>query len=127
MAWVYYNPNPWRLSTDDCTVRALSLALGMEWPEAYDLLSETGRDMGLMPTNPAVMWALLKMRGFTREALPDKCPDCYTVADFARDHPDGLYVVATGTHILCTIGGDWLDSWNSGDEVPMYYWHRKER
>lgn len=127
MAYVHYNPNPWRLTTDDCTVRALSLALGMEWTEAYDLLAEAGRDMGLMPTNPAVMWALLKMRGFTREALPDQCPDCYTVADFARDHSRGLFVVATGTHILCVIGGDWFDSWNSGDEVPMYFWYRKER
>ena len=124
MAYVHFNPNPWRLSTDDCTVRAISCALGLDWNEAYMLLAETGREMGLMPTNPAVFWALLKQRGFTREMIPDTCPDCYTVKDFARDHPRGTYVLATDTHVLAVISGDWLDSWNSGDEVPLYFWIR---
>lgn len=31
MAYVYFNPNPWRLTTDDCTVRAISCALGLDW------------------------------------------------------------------------------------------------
>lgn len=29
MAWVYFNPNPWRLNTDDCTVRTLCTARGI--------------------------------------------------------------------------------------------------
>ena len=31
MAYVYFNPNPWRLTTDDCTVRAISCVLGLCW------------------------------------------------------------------------------------------------
>lgn len=33
MAYVHYNPNPWRLTTDDCTVRAISCVLGLDWDE----------------------------------------------------------------------------------------------
>lgn len=125
MAYVHFNPNPWRLATDDCTVRALCAVLRIDWNEAYDLLCENGKEMGLMPVNPAVMWVVLSKVGYSREVMPDLCPDCYTVADFANDHPRGAYVLATNTHVLAVIGGDWYDSWNSGDEVPVNKWSLK--
>lgn len=125
MSWRPYNPNPWRLSTDDCAPRALSAVLRIPWGDAYDLLYKNGKEMGLMQDNKAVTWAILKMNGFHREALPDQCPECYTVADFAADHPRGVYVVATDSHIIAVIGGDWLDAWDSGSEVPLFYWYRK--
>lgn len=40
MAWVYFNPNPWGLNTDDCTVRALCSILRINWDEAHKLLWE---------------------------------------------------------------------------------------
>ena len=125
MAWAFYNPNPWRLSTDDCAPRALSAVFGISWGDAYDLLYENGKEMGLMQNNKAVLWAILKKAGFRREALPDQCPDCYTVADFAADHPRGVYVVATDSHIIAIVGGDWIDAWDSGSEVPLFYWFKK--
>ena len=124
MAYVYYNPNPYRLSTEDCTVRAVSAVLRVSWENAFDLLADTAKEMGLMPSNRVVTWALLKMYGFHREALPDHCPDCYTVSDFARDHPRGVYVCATSDHVIAIVGGDWHDAWNSGDEVPLFYWQK---
>lgn len=124
MAYIYYNPSPWRLSTEDCAPRALSAVLQMSWYDAYDLLCENGREMGLMPSNKAVMWAVLKMHGFRRHTIPDQCPDCYTIADFAREHPRGTYICATGDHVVAVIDGDWLDSWNSGDEIPLFYWEK---
>lgn len=125
MAFVYFNPNPYRLSTDDCTVRAVSAVLRLDWQSAFDILAETARDMGLMPSNRAVTWALLKINGFHREAIPDRCPDCYTISDFARDHPRGTFVCATDDHAVAVINGDWLDAWNSGDEVPLFFWEKE--
>lgn len=122
--YLHYNPNPFGLSTEDCAVRTLCAILRIDWESAHKLLSDTSRDMGLMPSNPAVIWAILKMRGFHRSALWDQCPDCYTVAHFAEDHPRGVFVVATATHILAVIGGNWYDSWNSGDEIPLFYWQK---
>lgn len=126
MAYVHYNPNPFRLSTNDCTVRAMSAVLNLTWDDAYDLIAGTGKDMGLMPSDRAVTWALLKTRGFKSSAIPDRCPDCYTVKEFGRDHPRGVYVLATDSHVVAVIDGDWYDAWNSGDEVPLFYW-REER
>lgn len=127
MAFAYYNPNPVGLHVRDCTVRALCVVLRIDWDSAHKLLSDTARSMGMMMDDPDVIRAILRRRGFRRDAIPDTCPDCYTIADFARDHKRGVYVVATGTHIVAIVNGDWYDSWNSGDEVPVYFWHKAEK
>lgn len=83
--------------------------------------------MGDLPNSDAVWGAFLKSRGFRRFAIPDTCPDCYTVADFAEDHPDGTYAVGTGSHVVAvTDGGNYFDSWDSGSEVPIFYWRKDD-
>ncbi len=121
--FVEYNPNPSGKRTEDCTVRALSKALGLDWDSTYVKLSMTGmKHKDLMHKN--YVWDdLLRSYGFKRYAIPNTCPDCYTVADFAADHPRGLYVLGTGDHVVTIESGDWFDTWDSGDQVPLiYYW-----
>jgi hypothetical protein len=36
----------------------------------------------------AVWGALLRDKGFEREIIPNKCPDCYTINDFCRDNDE---------------------------------------
>lgn len=119
----YYNPNPTgRESVGDCSVRAISKALGIPWEDAYAKLAVNAFRMGDMPSSNSVISATLRMNGFYRENLPNFCPDCYTVRDFARNNPIGLYVLGTGSHIVCVKNGDWFDTWDSGDEIPLYFW-----
>lgn len=119
----YYNPNPTgRESVGDCSVRAISKALGIPWEDAYAKLAVNAFRMGDMPSSNSVISATLRMNGFYRENLPNFCPDCYTVRDFARNNPVGLYVLGTGSHIVCVKNGDWFDTWDSGDEIPLYFW-----
>ena len=35
MAYVFYNPNPKNRRVGDCSVRAISKALGSDWQDAY--------------------------------------------------------------------------------------------
>ena len=42
------NKNPFNNQVDDCVVRSISTAEGISWDEAYDKLSDSGRDLGLM-------------------------------------------------------------------------------
>lgn len=44
----YMNKNPLNNQVDDCSVRAISVAEEISWDEAYDKLSDSGRDLGLM-------------------------------------------------------------------------------
>lgn len=127
MSYSYYNPNPTNKSVGDCPVRALSKALDQSWGRTYAGLALKGFCLGDMPNADSVWGPYLRDHGFTRYLIPDECPDCYTVAEFAADHPRGIFILSMpGRHVLCVQDGQWFDSWDSGREVPVYYW-TKER
>lgn len=122
--WRYYQPNPLRLKVGDCTVRAICAVTNSSWDDVHKSLCDLARDMGDMPSADRVWWALLEDLGFTRRILIDRCPECYTVKDFCRDHPTGIYVLGPHEHAVAVINGDYYDTWDSGDTVPTYYLRR---
>lgn len=122
--WMQFNPNPAGRAVGDCAVRAVSVALGTDWETAYALIAKAGYLMGDMPSSNAVWGAVLRQHGFYRHAVPDSCPDCYSIGAFADDHPEGTFVVGTGTHVATIKDGIIYDSWDSRDEIPQYYWSK---
>ena len=88
------------------------------------VLCDKSREMADMPSADRVWWALLRSLGFSRYALIDRCPACYTVSDFAKDHPKGVFVLGPPQHAVALINGDWWDSWDSGNTVPTYFFRR---
>ena len=123
--WIKYNPNPTGRFVGDCAVRAVSVALDIDWEEAYNLIADAGYAMGDMPSSDSVWGAVLRQHGFYRAAIPNSCPDCYTAEDFAADHPRGVFVLGFGGHVAAVRDGAIMDSWDSSQEVPVYYWYRK--
>lgn len=121
MSFVYRNENPEGARVGDCTVRAISLATGQPWEKVYWGLCVEGMKQFDMPSANSVWGAYLKHNGFVKVLIPDACPDCYTVRDFCRDHPRGTFVLATGSHVICAKNGTYYDTWDSGSEVPIYY------
>lgn len=124
MAYEYFNNNPSSKIVGDCVVRAISLVMNEDWQKTYIGLALQGFLMSDMPSSNAVWGAFLMQNGFERHAIPNTCPECYTVADFAMDNPEGTYLLATGTHVVACIDGVYMDSWDSGQEIPQYYWVR---
>jgi len=125
MSYIEYNPNPSGLSVGDCTIRAISKALNLTWKETYLYLLIQGYSMYDMPSSNRVWGQFLREKGFIRHQIPNNCPDCYTINDFCKDHPKGTFVVGTGTHVVCIIDGSYFDTWDSGMEVPIYYFERR--
>lgn len=125
MAYRYYNPNPHGRVTKDCTARALSAVLDVSWRVAFLLLVAECVEMGEYPDHNDVLWRLAQREGFKPHILLDTCPDCYTVRDFCRDHPRGEYILATGSHVVAAINGDYYDAFDSGSEIPIYYFERE--
>lgn len=119
-----YNPNPFGARVGDCTIRALTKALRKTWEQVYCGIALEGFLMGDMPSSNAVWGAYIKKNGFTRHIIPDVCPDCYTVKHFCEDHPKGVYVLCISGHVVAVVDGDYFDTWDSGDSVPLYYWER---
>lgn len=122
--WIEFQNNPVGRKVGDCAVRAISKALNMGWEAAYIALVINGLQMGDMPSSNSVIGATLRQHGFRRKNLPDDCPACFTIADFAEENPKGVYVAGTGNHVVTIIDSNWYDSWDSGSEVPQYVWYR---
>lgn len=126
MAFIEYNPNPTGRKVGDCAVRAVAKALGVDWEMAYVLIASNGFAMGDMPSSNSVWGAVLRQNGFYKMAIPDSCPDCYTFEDFARENPNGIFVLGTGSHVATVIDGDLYDAWDSSKEIPVFVWFRKD-
>ena len=124
--FVEYNPNPVGRRVGDCSVRAVAKALDISWEKAYALIVANGFQMGDMPSSDGVWGSVLRQHGFSRKALPDTCPECYTAEEFASDHPKGIYVLGFGGHVCTVKDGNIYDTWNSSDEIPQYYWYKEE-
>lgn len=124
MMWIEYNPNPLGLRVGDCVVRAIAKALDKSWEETYIDLCVQGFMMGDFASSNAVFSAYLKHKGFKRHTI-ENCPDCYSIDDFCHDHPNGIYVLGTGTHAVAVVDGNYFDAWRSGDETPVYYFEKE--
>ena len=122
--WIRWNSNPNWKRTGDCVLRALSIATGYSWERVYIELCLQGFMMADWGNSNSVWGAYLSGRGFHRHTIPNTCPECYTVWDFCQDHPFGTYILSTGNHVVTVIDGAYIDSWDSGDEVPIYYYER---
>ena len=122
----YYQPNPQQKKTDDCVIRALTKALDCDWDTAsVYAMTQQIRDADLYVKN--YVWGNLLLRnGYTKHSLPNTCPDCYTIKDLSDDYRRGTYIVGTGDHVLAVIDGDYYDSFDSGEMIPILY-YRKEK
>jgi hypothetical protein len=124
--WVSYNANPDGDRVGDCVIRALSAALGKTWEETYVGVCVQGFLMRDMPSADRVWGAFLRSQGFRRHLIDADPADCYTVRDFCEDHPDGEYILAISGHVVFVRNGCYMDSWDSGSEVPVFYWERSD-
>lgn len=124
--WVETNSNPMGRRVGDCSVRAVAEAMGVDWETAYVKIALNGYLMGDMPSSDSVWGAVLRQNGFYRAVVPDECPDCYTAADFCRDHPSGVYVLAFGGYVAAVVDGELRDTWDSSGLVPQYFYYRKD-
>lgn len=127
MSWQSYNANRDGERVGDCTVRAISTLLDQSWDETYIGLCLQGYIMASMPSENAVWGAYMHHKGWRRGMVEDACPECFTVRDFCERFPRGKYLLAISGHVVAVMDGDYYDSFDSGENVPIYFWAEKEK
>ena len=120
--WETYNPNPSKNRVGDCVVRAISKALRQDWETTYAGLTVYGFMLHDMPNANWIWGAYLEDEGFIQRVIDKHGKRIYTVEDFCLDHPKGTFILAIDSHVVCVVDGKYYDSWDSGKEIPIYYW-----
>lgn len=126
MSFIILNPNPINNLTGDCVIRAISIAENKSWDDVFIELMVESFQLKDIPSSNYAWGSYLHKIGYRRNVIPNTCPDCYTIKDFVKDYPQGTYIVGTGTHVVAVREGTYYDTWDSGNEIPIYYWKKEE-
>ena len=104
----------------------IAIATDSIWEKTYMDLCMEGLEMADLPNSNAVWSSYLKKLGFRKGIVPDTCPDCYSVADFAEDNSHGVFVLCTGSHTVTIMDGNIYDAWDSSSEIPIFFYYKEE-
>lgn len=124
--WIYANPNPMNQHVPDCVIRAIAIALNKTWLQVSDELYFGYARRRFSVTCDDNIWGrYLYDHGFEPFLLPSACPECVTINAFTKMYPYGTYIIGTGSHAVAVIDGDYYDVWDSGSQVPTFFWRIK--
>ena len=112
----FYNANAKGRFTNDCVIRAISLAEDKTWNETYDELSEIAQRNGIILDDVQFVEPLLDSR-YRRICLSEKY-----VGEFIEEHPNGIYLVTMKGHITCIIDGVLYDTFDCRDRIMWCAW-----
>lgn len=122
--FTFTNPHPKGIKTlGDCVYRAVSLATGKTWLEAYDELGALGREL-LAPPNDKLTYATYLDRRADRIEVM-KGGKRLTAKDLAKLNDEHTYVVRTANHLATVKGGKLLDTWDSSEKSAYIVWRMR--
>ena len=124
--FIELNANPYKRTVGDCVIRAICVAENKEWDDIFLDLMLKCFSVKDIPSSNEVWSSYLKDIGYSRYIIPNTCPDCYTIKDFTKDNPIGTYILASGTHVVVAKDGNYIDTWDSGDETVIYYFEKED-
>lgn len=115
--FIYYNVNPNDEIIGDCVVRAISLALNID----YNIVVK------LLINNSKYFNCDLLVKDCYGKLLDDMGFNCYDgtgfdVKELAEYFFDKKLLIRTEGHLLCALYGDVYDTWNSSHEMVDCFW-----
>ena len=115
--FIYYNANPKDEKVGDCVIRAISLALDIDYDIVVKLLINNSKYFNCDLLVKDCYAKLLEDLGF-------KCYDGrgYTVKEIAEDLFDKKLLLRIDGHLTCAMRGDIVDTWNTSYEPVDVFW-----
>lgn len=120
----YWNPNPKKLHTDDCVIRAFSYFFGITWRKSFFDLIEWCADRGLVKFNfRSVYNKYLEEKGYLRHKAPFKG---ITVGRFRDEYAkEGkCYIISCKRHLTIIHDKALIDIGDCSDIEMDGYWLR---
>lgn len=108
----------------DCAARALAIAAGMDYSEAYSLIAQANKEFGFAKSarngvHKSVYESVLKPLGFVWKPAPKfegrkaRCSDLV-----------GTVIARQAGHYVAVIDGVPHDTWNCSHKMVYGYWER---
>lgn len=116
--YVYHNVNPLGLTESDCVIRAISLALQMDYHTVISLLQDAG-DIYTCEELCVDCYSRLLTEHFQFEKVPCRGQ---SVAEFALQHPFGIFLIRMDGHLSCILNGVCYDIWDCTNEILTDVW-----
>ena len=127
--YVYYQPNKKDLKDEqgDCSIRAMTKALGITWVEAFDELVKYARESQKLINSLSNIQNYMKDNNIVYESIyKPKAKKKTTVEMFAKSHKEGTYIlyakVGFGTHLVAVKNGQYFDTWDCGNKIVYGCW-----
>ena len=112
----FYNANSRGNFTNDCVVRAISVAENKTWNEVHKELSDLAREQGI----------LLDDVVFVEHYLDSKynrvCEYSKTVGEFINEYTHGTYLITMAGHITVVVNGILYDVFDPRDKRMWCAW-----
>lgn len=121
---IFRNPNPSKSTkSGDCVIRAISIALDMDWDEVYKDLCTLGFQLKRMPNDAENYRTYLTNCSYRRTGISNrKGSKRPTVESFAKDHKQGTYILEVANHIVTVRDGHFYDTWDCSEKCLYGYW-----
>lgn len=114
--WKFYNANSKGNFVNDCVVRAISKAEKKTWNKTYEELSDIAQSEGVLFDDVE----------FVENYLDGKykrtCHYSKTVGEFAKEFPDGTYLVTMQGHITVIENGVIYDTFDCSNRRMWCAW-----
>lgn len=115
--FVYCNINPEGKSVGDCVIRAISLALGIDYFDAVDSLLKNSDYFNCDLLVKECYSNMLDGLGFAKYDGMGR-----TVKEVAEDFYNDKLLIRIDGHLTCSLYGDVYDIWNPSSEVVDVFW-----
>lgn len=116
--YIYYNRNPRNEIDIDCVVRAISLALGLDYYKVEDMLINVGYCFECEELEVTcysyLLEKIMKFKVYDGENKP--------VWEIVDEYPDKTLLIRIDGHLTCSINGVVYDIWDCTDELVDRYW-----
>lgn len=117
--FVYYNANPNKQEIGDCVIRAISLALNLDYYEVVNILFNNSNffncDMLVRECYEKTLeneFHLERVRPLTYK----------TVEDVAKEFDDSVILIRIKGHLTCAMYGKIYDTWDCSEGQVDVFW-----
>lgn len=116
--FIYYNANPQKLVMEDCVIRAISTATGLNYIAVDNLLDLIA---GVYDCDKFCVccyhYLLDEVLGY-----PVFYSDNETVGEICNKYPNNKLLIRMKGHLTCSLYGKIVDLWTSEDRIATCYW-----